>query len=76
MYHAFEQNEESHDAWRELERFVDTFQLDVYISICQMDYVGTDTADTTFYVQEMYNEMFQLCQVWKDGKGRTLAYIP
>ena len=59
----------------ELEQFVHACQLDVFISLCRVDCIWTDTADTTFYVQEMYNEMFQLCQVWKDGKGRTLAYI-
>ena len=76
MYHAFEQEEEDHEAQRELERFVYACQLDVYISVCWMDYVGTATADTTFYVQDVCNEISQLCQVWKDGKFSTFTDIP
>ena len=34
MYHAFAQDEEAHDARRELERFVDACKLDVFISVC------------------------------------------
>ena len=75
MYQEFEHDEESNYAWRELERFVDDFQLYVFISICRMDYVGTDTTDTTFYVQEVCNEISQLRQVWKDGKIRTFKDI-
>ena len=63
MYQEFEHDEESNDAWRELERFVDDFQLYVFISICRMDNVETDTTDTTFYVQEVCNEISQLRQV-------------
>ena len=51
MYTAFGQDEESHDAQRDLDRFIDACHIDVFISICQMDYVGTDTAATTFYIQ-------------------------
>ena len=41
-----------------------------------MDYVGTDTADTTVYVQEVYNKISQLRQVWKYGKGRMFTDTP
>ena len=41
-----------------------------------MEYIGTDTADTTFYVQEVCNEISQLHQVWKDGKGRVFMDTP
>ena len=51
MYHEFEENKKAHNARSKLERYVDACQIDVFISICQMDYVGTDTADTTFYIQ-------------------------
>ena len=76
MYHVLEQDEETYNVRRELERFVDACQLDVFIYVCCMDYVGTDTSDTTFYVQEVCNEISQLCQVWKDGKGRTYTDTP
>ena len=37
-----------------------------------MDYIGTDTADTTFKIQEECNEISQLSQVYEDGKaGRS-----
>ena len=51
MYHAFEQDEVSQNARRDLERFVDACYLDFFIPICQMYYVGADTTDTTFNVQ-------------------------
>ena len=76
MYHSFQQDEEAHNAHRELESFVDACQLDIFISICRMDYVGNDTANTTFYIQEVCNEMSQLRQVKKDGKGRTFMDNP
>ena len=41
-----------------------------------MDYVGTDTADTTLYVQDVCNEISHLHQVLKDGKGRTFTDTP
>ena len=41
-----------------------------------MEYVCTDTSDTTFYVQEVFNEIPQLRQVWMDGKVRTLTDTP
>ena len=41
-----------------------------------MDYVGTYTTDTTFYVQELCNEIYWLPQVWNDGKGRTFTDTP
>ena len=56
--------------------FVDACKLNVFISVCQMDYVGTDTADTTFYVQEVCNDISLLRQVWKYGKGRTFTDTP
>ena len=76
MYHAFEKYEESHDARRELEQLVDSCQLDVFIYICRIDYVGTDTVDTVFYSQEVCNEISQLCQVFKYRKGRTFTDTP
>ena len=76
MYQSFEQDEEAHDTRRELKQFVDDFQLYIFISICQMDYVGTDTADTTFYVQEVCNEISLLRHIWKDGKVRTFTDTP
>ena len=57
MYHTFEKYDEAHNALRELEQFVDACQLDVFIFVCRMEYVGTDTDDTTFYVQEVCNEI-------------------
>ena len=44
----FVQDEEDHYSWIYLERFIDACQLDVFISVCSMDYVGTDNSDTTF----------------------------
>ena len=71
MYHIFEQDEEAHASRRELERFFNVCQLDVFISVCCMDYISTDTADTTFYVQEVCNEISKLSQLWNYGKVRT-----
>ena len=76
MYHAFEQDEEDNDAWRKLKQFVNACQLDIFISVCRMEYIGTDTADTTFYVQEVCNDIPQLPQVRKYGKGRTFTDTP
>ena len=76
MYHAFEQDEEAHNARKQLQCFVDACKLNVFISVCQMDYVGTDTADTTFYIQDVCNEISQFRQVWKDGKVRTFTDNP
>ena len=41
-----------------------------------MNYVGTDTADTKFYVQEVWDDISQLRQVWKYGKGRKFTDTP
>ena len=60
MYHAFEQDKKSHYARRELERFVDACQLDFFIPVCLIDYVGTDTNENMFNVQEVCNEIYQL----------------
>ena len=72
----FEQDEESHDAQRQLEIFADTCKLDVFIFVCRMEYVGTENADTMFYVQQLCNDISQLCQVWKDGKVRAFRDTP
>ena len=57
----------------ELEQFVHACQLDVFISLCRVDCIWTDTADTTFYVEEVCNKIYQLRQVCKDGKYRTFT---
>ena len=59
-----------------MERLVDACQIDVFISVYQMDYVGTDTANTTFYAEDVCNEIYQLRQVWKDVKGRKFMETP
>ena len=41
-----------------------------------MDYVRTDTTDTTLYVQDVCNDISQLRQVCNDGKGRTFTDTP
>ena len=55
---------------------MDECRLDIFITVCRMDYVGTNNYGITLYVQEVCNYIALFCQTWRDEKGCAIMDTP
>jgi len=51
-------------------------KLDVYLNLCEQDYVGDDLVDNALNAQEVCRKIGEIKQEWKDGSGRMKMETP
>ena len=59
-----------------LRAYGESCKLDIYLSLCEQDYVGEDLVDNALNAQEVCRRIGALKQEWKDVGGRTKLDTP
>ena len=59
-----------------LRKYGETCKMDVYLHLCEQDYVGEDSMDKTLNAQEVCRKINDIKQEWKDSGGRWQRSTP
>ena len=59
-----------------LREYSDKCKLDIYLNLCEQDYVGDDFVDNALNSQEICRAIGELRQEWKSAGGRTQMDTP
>jgi len=59
-----------------LREYGEQCKLDIYLNLCEQDYVGDDLVDNALNAQEVCRKIGEIKQEWKDGSGRMKMETP
>ena len=59
-----------------LREYGEQCKLNIYLNLCEQDYVGDDLVNNALNAQEVCRKIKEIKQEWKDGSGRMKMKIP